>query len=63
MTARGDEPDEFTIPRPRWIVPLAVIGVLFLVGGLVWAAFFSAAADPEVRFTGGTTTVVTTTTR
>ena len=27
--------DEFTIPRPRWIVPLAILGALLLFLGVV----------------------------
>ena len=49
--------DEFTIPRPRWIVPVAVIGAVLLFLGVVVGALLAANDDaPTVRITG--TTVV-----
>ena len=50
--------DEFTIPRPRWIVPLAILGALLLFLGVVVGALVNSGDDaPPARLTG--TTVVT----
>jgi hypothetical protein len=59
-----NEPDEFTIPRPRWVVPVAVIGVLLLFVGLVIGRLAKTDDEPTPARTGGTApTVVVTTTR
>lgn len=53
--------DEFTIPRPRWVVPLAIAGAVLLFLGIVVGTIINADDDtPEIRFTGGTTIVSTT---
>ncbi len=50
--------DEFTIARPRWIVPLAMLGALLLFLGVAVGALVSSGNDaPPARLTG--TTVVT----
>jgi hypothetical protein len=55
--------DEFTIARPRWVVPVAIIGALLLFLGVVVGTLISSGDHaPTVRYTGATTTVVTTTT-
>jgi hypothetical protein len=49
--------DEFTIPRPRWVVPAAVIGAFLLFLSVVIGSLLEANHDaPAVRFTGATTT-------
>jgi hypothetical protein len=60
-----NEPDEFTIPRPRWVVPVAVIGAVLLFLGLVVGRIAKLDDDePTPARTGGVpTTVVVTTTR
>jgi hypothetical protein len=53
--------DEFTIPRPRWVVPVAILGAALLALGVVLAGLLADGDEgPEIRFTGGTTSVVTT---
>ncbi len=50
--------DEFTIARPRWIVPVAIAGALLLFLGVVVGALVNANHDePTVRYTGTTTVV------
>lgn len=47
--------DEFTIPRPRWIVPIAMLGALLLFLGIVVGSIVSSSQHtPPVRFTGTT---------
>ncbi len=63
MTPRP-EPDEHTIPRPRWIVPVAVVGAVLLFLGLVVGRLVNQSDDsPTPARTGGTPTPVVTTTR
>jgi hypothetical protein len=59
------EPDEFTIPRPRWVLPALVVGVLLLFIGLVVGRIAKTDDDaPTPARTGGPApTVVVTTTR
>ncbi len=58
--------DEFTIRRPRWIAPVAILGTLLLFLGIAMSALSNNRADPlPVRITGTTivdTTVTSTTT-
>jgi hypothetical protein len=58
--------DEFTIRRPRWIAPVAILGTLLLLLGIAMSALSNNRADPlPVRITGTTivdTTVTSTTT-
>jgi hypothetical protein len=60
-----NEPDEFTIPRPRWVVPVAAIGALLLFLGLVVGRIAKTDdGEPTPARTGrAPTTVVVTTTR
>jgi hypothetical protein len=51
--------DEFTIPRPRWIVPVALIGAALLFLGVVVGVLVSSDDDPPaIHYSGTTTTVV-----
>ncbi|CAB4773318.1 MAG: hypothetical protein F2754_13020 [Actinobacteria bacterium] len=59
--------DEFTIRRPRWIAPVAILGMLLLFLGIAMSMLSNNGADPlPVRITGttivGTTVAPTTTT-
>jgi hypothetical protein len=57
------EPDEFTIPRPRWIIPLAIAGVVVLFIGLVIGRLARLDDDqPTPARTGTPPAVVVTTT-
>ena len=57
------EPDEFTIPRPRWVVPLAIAGVLLLFFGLVIGRLAKINDDEPTPARTGTPPAVVTTTR
>lgn len=48
------EVDEFTIPRPRWLVPMAIVGAVLLI--IVLFGIFATGADekPIIRRTGTT---------
>lgn len=51
--------DEFTIARPRWIVPVALVGAFLLFLGVVVGALVSSDDDPPaIHYTGTTTSVV-----
>ena len=59
--------DEFTIRRPRWIAPVAILGMLLLFLGIAMSTLSNNGADPlPVRITGttivGTAVAPTTTT-
>ena len=52
--------DEFTIRRPRWIAPVAILGALLLFLGIAMSTLSNNHVDPlPVRVTG--TTIVGTT--
>lgn len=57
------EPDEYTIPRPRWIVPLAIAGVVLLFVGLVIGRMVTVNDDEPPPARTGTPPAAVTTTR
>lgn len=62
MTDSPTVADEFTTARPRWIIPVAVVGALLLFVGLVVGTVIGRGGDTRPVQITGTTVAITTTT-
>ena len=56
MSDGGPGPAPFH--RPAWVVPLAIVGAVLILIGIVLTVDWSGDDDPSVPITGTTTTVV-----
>lgn len=54
MSDRGPGPAPFK--RPRWVLPVAIIGALLILIGIVLSIDWTGDDDPPVPITGTTTT-------
>lgn len=50
------EVDEFTIPRPRWLIPMAIVGAMLLTI-VLFASFGSGDSEKPIIQRTGTTLV------
>ena len=60
MSDRGPGPAPFR--RPGWVLPVAILGAVVNIIGIVLTVDWSDDDEPQVPITGTTTTLVSTTT-
>jgi hypothetical protein len=60
MSDRGPGPAPFR--RPGWVLPVAILGAVLIIIGIVLTVDWSDDDEPQVPITGTTTTLVSTTT-